>query len=147
MAAADGGQQERRAPGEDQDEGRREGEPAVPEGVRKRGRHDQDREHHRDQREPDRPRAQLEVVGDPGGVDRRAPDRQQQEQRLRRATQRQMAQQVVRELRDGEDVDQVEEELDRPDLGRALAPLLEAADLCPSDRDGRMLRARAGAAI
>jgi hypothetical protein len=39
-----------------------------------------------------------------------------------------VVQQVVGELRDGEDVDQVEEQLDRPYLGLPVTPLAQLPD-------------------
>ncbi len=51
-----------------------------------------------------------------------------------------MVEQMVRELRDREDVDQVEEQLDRPDFAPTLAPLPEQTDVCVTRSDRVILR-------
>ena len=62
-------------------------------------------------------RGRIEPVGHPGRVDPRPPDDEQQERRPRHAGDGEVAEDLVRQLRDREDVDEVEEQLDR---GRRL---------------------------
>ena len=56
-----------------------------------------------------------------------------------------MVQQVVGELRDGEDVDQVEEQLDRPYLGLPFTPLAQLPEVAFAHRYSPGLSRRAEA--
>ena len=96
--------------------------------ARQRGGHEQAREHHAGEHRAHRRRRRVEPVGHPGRVDPRPPHDQQQERRPPDPGDRQVAEDHVRQLRDREDVDQVEEQLDRRDrLLDALAPRAQVA--------------------
>ena len=102
------------------DVGQGEHEPPLPEGCGDGCRHNEAREHHRDQYQPHVPRIGVEPVGEPCSVLPRPPDHEQQEQRLQRAPEARVVQEQVGELGDGKDVDEVEEQLQGRDS--LLAP-------------------------
>ncbi len=129
VAAAHRQQAERVARQLERHVGAREQQRAVAEGVRDRDRHPEAREHaeHQDQAHADP--VGVEPVDHPGRVDPRPPDDEQQERGLRRARPGEVVQQQVRELRDREDVDEVEEQLE---VRRAL---LAAVLVAQAQRD------------
>ena len=86
----------------------------------RRGEH-QRRQHQHEQHQAYGSALGVQPIGDPGGVDPHPPHRHHQQQRLEGAGSRQMVQERVRELGDGEDENQVEEQLDERDLA-ALRP-------------------------
>ncbi|MDQ1132363.1 hypothetical protein QE386_000958 [Pseudoxanthomonas winnipegensis] len=90
---------------------------ALAEGLRQRGGEQQPHAHQREQHHPDRPGLRVEPVGHPAGVLPAQPDREPQQQRLGRPQHGQMPEQEVRDLGDGEHVDQVEEQFGVADLG------------------------------
>ena len=87
-------------------------------------------------------RARVEPVGHPGRVDPRPPDDEQQEGGARHAGDGEVVDDLVRQLRDREDVDQVEEQLDRGGrLRDAVAARSQVADRCggrAGHRPGRL---------
>jgi len=93
--------------------------PAV-ERLRDRRRQQKARDHHREQHDADRGAVRIEPVGDPGGEDPYPPHRQEQDGGLEHAERREMRQQRVGELRDCEDKDEVEEQLDVGDAMMAV---------------------------
>ena len=106
-----GDDHERAADHLDGDVGRGEGQGLIPEGLRDRGRHDQADQHQHHQQHPHREPVRVDPVGGPGRVVPGPPDREEQDEGLDRAARAQVLEQGVRELRDREDVDQVEEQL------------------------------------
>lgn len=113
----------------DSDVGVRELQAAVAERLRDRGGHEQAPEHHADEHQPHGQRRRIEPARDPAGVHPGRPHRQEQEERLHGAAQREMRKELVRELRHCEDVDEIEEELDRSDavvgaVARAQEPVV-----------------------
>jgi hypothetical protein len=125
MLPTNGGNGEELTPEEARRESRSEREPVIVECSEQRRGHDQTRKHQPDEHEPRCAVAQIEVVRDPGNVVPRTPDGEEYDQRLDHAPQRQIGEQVARELRYGEDVDEIEEQLDRPDCARSPAVLAE----------------------
>jgi hypothetical protein len=123
MLRADGREREQLTAEEARRQRSGEGEAVIPERSIERRGHGQAREHEPDQDQPCRAGAEIEVVRDPGDVGPRSPHRKEQDCGLEPASQRQVVQQVARELGDGEDVHEVEEQLDRRDLRRSLARL------------------------
>ena len=117
--------------------GAREQQRVLAEPLRDRDRHQQAREHHEDQHEPDRHRVRVEPVGHPRRVVPRPVQRDEHERRLGRARPADVREQMVRQLGDREDVDEVEEKLEER---RALLALPPSAD----DRQLRDDRARSG---
>ena len=125
------------------DVARREHQPLLAERLGQRGGHEQAREHHRGEHPADRGRGRIEPVGHPGRVDPGPPDDEQQERRPRHAGDGEVAQDLVRQLCDREDVDQVEEQLDRGRrLRDAVAARAQVADR-RGHRPGSSLRASA----
>ena len=86
-----------------------------------RGGEQQARAHHAEQRDAHGGRVGVEPVDHPGRVDPRPPDHEQQERGASGSREVEVLDQDVRDLCDGEHVDQVEEELDERD--RLLAVL------------------------
>jgi hypothetical protein len=74
--------------------------------------HEQAGEHHSCEQRPDRGRRRVKPVDHPRCADPCPPDDQQQEEGARHAADREVAEDQVGELRDREDVDEVEEQLD-----------------------------------
>ncbi len=136
--------QERVPPDLDHDVGDREQQPALAERLRDRDRHQQARQHQRDQQQPDERRVRVELVRRPGRVVPRPPDHEQHERRLAGALPRQVREQQVRDLRDREDEDEVVEELEARRALRdgAVAPQGDPADA----RHARSVAAAAAAA-
>ena len=99
------------------DVARREQQPLLAERLRQRGGHEQAAEHHRGEHPADRRRGRVEPVRHPRRVDPRPPDDEQQERGPRHAGDGEVVEDLVRQLGDREDVDEVEEQLDR---GRRL---------------------------
>ena len=125
VGAARRPEEEQRAADLQGGEGQREHQRALAEGLGQRHRHQQPGQHHREQAQPHRQPLRVQPVRHPRGEDPDPPDRQHQETGLRRAAQRdavvgEMPDQRVRQLRDGEDEDEVEEQLDEADLGMAV---------------------------
>ncbi len=102
----------RSAHGEDDD---RRGEQTCPfpERFRNRGSEHQTNECRNEHRQPDRPRADVEVVRDPRDADPARPHTPKQRKRLQRTLPAERFEQVMGQLRDRERVDQIEKELDR----------------------------------
>ena len=89
------------------------------EGLGNGCRHDQADQHETDEHEPHGYAVRVEPVGHPRRVGPDEPDHGQQETGLERTVDGRTREEVVRQLGDGEDVHQVEEELD---VGDALRP-------------------------
>jgi hypothetical protein len=89
--------------------------------LRQRRAHRQADQHRRDEQQPDLDAFRVHPVGDPGRVGPERPDHREQQRRLQRAPHGQLTQQEVRQLRDREDIHQVEEQLDVRDPLRARA--------------------------
>ena len=77
-------------------------------------------EHDADQHQPHRHRVGIEPVGRPGRVDPGRPQGEQQHEGFARAGRRGVMDEEMRDLRDAEHVDEVEEQLDRRDAGLGL---------------------------
>ena len=99
----------------------------------------QGREHDRHQQQAHDRRVGIELVRHPGRVVPRPPDHEQHERRLARALPAQVLEQKMRHLRDGEDEDEVVEELQRrrPLLLPSVEVALEAARLGCGAQRGR----------
>jgi hypothetical protein len=99
---------------------------AIAERVGDRDRHEQAREHQPDEQQPHRQPLRLEPVRSPRGHVPRVNDREGHDHRLRARPQIEVLAQVMRELADREDVDEIEEQLERVDnalcTGRARRP-------------------------
>ncbi|MBA7692689.1 hypothetical protein ES703_101256 [subsurface metagenome] len=95
-------------------------EPALLEGLGNAHRQHEAAEHQQEQQDADRRLVRIEPVGDPGGVDPDPPHREKQQRDLHGAQRREVMQQRVRELRDGKDEDEVEEQLG---IGDARVPV------------------------
>ena len=93
------------------DIGNREDQAASIEGAPDRGGHDQGQRHRDEQHAPDRRRLWIEPVGDPAGILPTKPDREPQDHGLHRSGHRQVVEQLVAELRDREDIDEIEKQL------------------------------------
>jgi hypothetical protein len=78
---------------------------------RDRGRQHEPTQHQHEKQETNRRQVGVEPVGDPGGVDPHPPDREEQQRDLDGAERREMVQQRVRQLRDGKDEDEIEQQL------------------------------------
>ena len=127
MLATDGGDGGELTPEETRCESGGERESIIAERFEQRRRHDQARKHQPYEHEPRYAVSQIEVIRDPGDVVPRTPDGEEQDQRLEHAPQREIREQVARELGHGEDIDEVEEQLDRPDCARSPAVLAETS--------------------
>ena len=93
--------------------------------ARQESQKHQPRRHQGEQHDPHRRALGIQPVGDPAGVDPRPPDRAQHHGRLQRAHPGEMLEQRMADLGDGEDEDEVEEQLERSDLlGIEQCPLL-----------------------
>ena len=90
-----------------------DGEPEASalKGGRDRRRQHQAAQHHQEDQDADGRQLGVEPVGDPGGVDPHPPHREKQQRDLDRAERREVLQQRMRDLRDREDEDEVEEQL------------------------------------
>ena len=93
----------------------------VVEGARQRRRHRQAEQREHDEQQADLDAFRVHPVGDPRGVGPGQPHHRQQQRRLEGAAHGGMLHQVVRQLRDREDVHQVEEQLDVRDPVAARA--------------------------
>ena len=104
-----------------------------------RDRHQQARQHHEHQDEPDRHGVRVEPVGHPGGVVPRPVHRDEHECGFGGARPVDVRDEVVRQLGDREDVDEVEEQLEER---RALFALRARADdrQLRNDRRGAVRR-------
>ena len=113
----------RAAPGDDEREKRRspdldrhvrsgEEQTAAPERVGDGDGHHEAREHEREHEQSHDDRVGIEHVRDPRRVGPRPPDHEQDEERPPGSTPRQVVEQQMRDLRDGEDEDEVVEELE-----------------------------------
>ncbi len=102
----------------------REQQPPLLERRRNRRRDDEPGQHQHEQRDPDGQALRIQPVGDPGGVDPHPPERQQEEADFGRAPQGEVLEQGVRKLRDGENEDEIEEQLDHLDSGAFVAASL-----------------------
>jgi hypothetical protein len=107
-----GPQREQAAPDLHEHVGGREREAPRLEGFGKGRREDQARQHQDEHHEPDGRFLRVEPVGDPGGVDPYPPDGHEQQRRLQDPDKGEVLQQGMRELRYGEDENQVEEQFD-----------------------------------
>jgi hypothetical protein len=89
---------------------------------RQRRAHRQADQHQRDEQQAHLEALGVHPVGDPRGVGPDQPHHREQQRRLQRAADGRMVQQKVRQLRDREDVHQVEEQLDVRDplIARAV---------------------------
>ena len=121
MSQPDGGEGDRLTTEKARGQSPGESQPVIAERAQQRRRHDQAREHERDQHQPCGASAEVEVVGDPGDVVPRSPDGEQQDQRLECTPPGQAGEKMARQLRHGQDVHQIEEQLDRRDLGDLVA--------------------------
>ena len=113
-----------------------EGEAPRAEGVRDRGREHKPREHEDKQEQPNRRALGIEPVGDPGGVNPDPPDGEKKQTGAERAEEREVLEQEVRELRNREHKDEIEEQLDVGHAG--VAPMLS----CPKKRAASVIRHR-----
>ena len=87
-------------------------QPTGPECPGQCRRQHQAHQHQGDEHEPDRYPLGVQPVRRPGRVDPRPPDQREQQSGLQRTVHGRQREQMVRHLGDGEDVHQVEEELD-----------------------------------
>ena len=117
-------------------------QPRAPvEGVGDRDRHEQAGEHQPDQQQPHRQPVRVEPVRPPRDHVPRVEDRERHDHRLGAGPQVDVLEQVVRELPDREDVDEVEEQLERGDdalrAGRPRDGNPHRGDPTRVARDGR----------
>ena len=112
-------------------------QPAGPERPGQGRRQHQAHQHQDDEHEPDRYPPGVQVVRRPGRVDPRPPHQREQQRGLQRALHGRQGEQMVRHLGDGEDVHQVEEQLDVGDPLLAGMVLQQAARL-PAPCPGRV---------
>ena len=114
-APAQGDDEEHRTPDLDEQVAGDEQPGALVEGVGDRGRHEQAGEHQPDQEQPHRQPVRVEPVRPPRDHVPRVDDRERHDRRLGGGPQVDVLDEVVRELPDREDVDEVEEQLERGD--------------------------------
>jgi hypothetical protein len=100
---------------------------AVAEGAGDRDREQEAGEHQCDQEQPDDSRVGVELVRDPGRVVPGPPDDEERQRHVPGAAPAEVVEQEVRDLRDGEDEDEVVEELERRRPLLLAAPALVAA--------------------
>jgi len=113
---ADEREQHEAVPAElDPEIGERERQSALAERLRQADRHHHRRAHQREQEESHRHVADVEPVGDPGGVDPHPPDREEQHPRLEEAERIGVEDDRVRNLGDREHEDEIEEQFDEAD--------------------------------
>ena len=138
---AQGDDEEQRAPDLDQQVAGDEQPRAPVEGVGDRGRHEQAGEHQPDQQQPHRQPVRVEPVRPPRDHVPRVDDCERHDRRLGAGPQVDVLEQVVRELPDREDVDEVEEQLERGDdalrAGRPRDGNPHRGDPTRVARDGR----------
>jgi hypothetical protein len=92
-----------------------EAEGAAVERLRDRYRHHQPGQHEHEQRDARRRGLRINPIGRPGRVDPHPPDPHEEQHGLREGDEGEVLDQGVRELRDGEHENQVEEQLDERD--------------------------------
>ena len=97
--------------------GDRKPEPALLECLGNGGGQHEAAEHQEEEQDADRRPVGVEPVGHPGGVNPHPPYREKQQRDLQGAKRREVMQQRVRQLRDGKDEDEVEEQLGIGDAG------------------------------
>jgi hypothetical protein len=130
--AAQGQDEERRAPDLEEQVARDEQPRPVGEGVVDRDGHQQAGEHQPDERHAHGQRVGLEPVRPPCRHVPGVEDREREDDRLDTGAQIHACQQVLRELPDREDVDEVEEQLERADVALSVG---RARDGNPHRRD------------
>jgi hypothetical protein len=110
---------------------------AVAEGVVDRDGHEQAGEHQPDEHQARGQRVRIEPVRPPRDHVPGVEDRERQDRRLGAGAQIDVCDQVVRELADREDVDEVEEQLQRRDLALSARRSLEGGPHRPDRTPGR----------